>query len=82
MSDYRKVLLDDDETNEALSVAGREARVRVPGYGGSVESGVASARPLAPGYSGFGKHRAKGRITIPGYGTAPVTARIVRFPNS
>jgi hypothetical protein len=82
MSDYRKIVLDNDETNEALSVAGQEARIRVTGYGGPVDSGVASARPLAPGYSGFGKHRAKDRVAVPGYGTVPVTARIIRFPNS
>ena len=82
MGYYGRIVLDHDETNEALGVAGREARVRVPGYGGPVKSGVAVARPVAPGYGGFGKHRAKGRVRVPGYGTAPVTFRIVRFPNS
>lgn len=82
MSGYGKILLSNDETNEALGVAGREARVEVPGYGGRVGSGVAAVRPLAPGYSGVGKRRAKGRLTVPGYGTSPVTVRISGFPNS
>lgn len=82
MGNYGKITLDNDETNEALGVAGREARVAVAGYGTPVADGVASVRPLAPGYGGSGKHRAKGRVEIPGYGTSPVTVKIVRFPNS
>ena len=82
MANYRQIVLDYDDTNEALGVAGREARVAVPGYGGSVGSGAVAVRTVAPGYGGFGKNRAKGRVTVPGYGTAPGTARVVRFPNS
>jgi len=82
MGDYKKIVLNNDETNEALGVAGRGAHIRVPGYGSPVETGVLAARPVAPGYGGFGKNRAKGRVMVPGYGTAPMTARIVRFPNS
>ena len=82
MGFYRQIVLDKNETNEALDVAGREARVGVAGYGGPVESGVAAVRPVAPGYGGFGKHRAKGRVTVPGYGTVSVAVRVLRFPNS
>lgn len=82
MANYRQILLDYDDTNEALGVAGRGARIAVPGYGGSVESGAVAVRPVAPGYGGFGKNRAKGRGAVSGYGTAHVTARVVRFPNS
>ena len=82
MGDYRTIVLNNDETNEALGVAGRGARVVVPGYGGPVGAGVVAARPLAPGYGGLGKGRAKGRVTAPGYGTAPGTVEISRFPNS
>ena len=83
MGFYRQIVLDDDGTNEALEVAGREARVRVPGYGGGpAKPGVAMVRPVAAGYGGFGKHRAKGRVRVPGYGTAPVTVQVLRFPTS
>ena len=82
MGYYGQIVLDNDETNEALGVAGRAARVSVPGYGGPVKSGVALARAVAPGYGGFGKRRAKGRVKVPGYGTAPVAVRVVRSPNS
>lgn len=77
MSAYRKIVLDRDETNEALGGAGREARIGVSGYGGPVDDGVLAARPVTPGYGSFGKHRARGRVEIPGYGTAPVSVRIV-----
>ena len=78
----KKIVLDYDETNEALGVAGREARVAVPGCGGSVRSDVVAVRPVAPGYGGFGKRLVKGLVEIPGYGISSVTTRIVRFPNS
>lgn len=79
---YGQIVLDKDETTEALEAAGREARVRVTGYGGPVETGVATVRPVAPGYGGGGKRRAKGRVRVPGYGTAPVAVQVLRSPNS
>ena len=83
MSDNWQSLLHDDETNEALGVAGSEARVAVPGYGGRRDrNGSVAVRPLAPGYGGFGKSRARGRVAVPGFGTAPITVRIGRLPNS
>ncbi|MDP9426977.1 MAG: hypothetical protein M3P37_13355 [Actinomycetota bacterium] len=82
MRDYNKIVLSNDETNEALGVAGREVRIGVPGYGAPVESGVLAARTVAPGYEGFGKNRAKGRVVVPGYGTAPLTVQISRSQNS
>lgn len=82
MGDAWQVLLYDDETNEALGVTGREARIVVPGYGGRrVGSGSVPVRPLAPGYSGSGKSRARGRIATPGYGTSPITVQIGQFPS-
>lgn len=82
VSDNRQILLHDDETNEALGVAGRKARVAVPGYGGRrVENGGVPVRLLAPGYSGSGKSRARGRIAVAGYGAAPVALQIDQFPN-
>ncbi|QIN79694.1 hypothetical protein GBA65_15460 [Rubrobacter marinus] len=82
MGAYRKILLDNDETNQALGVAGREARVRVPGYGGPMKAGAVQIRPLAPGYGVVGKHEARGRVEVPGYGKAPVSGKILRLPNS
>ena len=82
MGDYRNIVLANDDTNETLCVAGREAHIWVSGYGRSVESGVLAARSLAPGYGRFGKSRAKRWVTVPGYATTPITVQIVRFPNS
>ena len=82
MENYRQIALDYDETNEALGIAGLGARIAAPGYGGSVDSGTVAVRTVAPGYGGFGKNRARGWVTVPGYGTAPINVRVVRFPNS
>ena len=82
MGNFRSIVLDNDETNEALGGAGREARVVVPGYGGPVGRGVMAVRPAAPGYGSFGKNLAKGRVAVSGYGTAPVALRISRSFNS
>lgn len=82
MDDLRTIVLDNDETNEALGGAGRKVRVGVPGYGGPVGRDIMTVRPVAPGYGNVGKNRAKGRVAVPGYGTAPVDVRIVGFPNS
>ena len=82
MGDFKAIVLDNDETNEALGGAGREVRIRVPGYGGPVGRGVMTVRPAAPGYGTFGKNLAKGRVTVPGYGKAPISVRIVGSPNS
>ena len=85
MSIFRQFVLANDDVNEALGVAGREARTEVPGYGGSARRDDVVVRPLAPGYSGFPKRRAKARAMVPGYGpygTAPVTVQITRLQNS
>ena len=80
----RQFVLANDDTNEALGVADRDARVEVPGYGGSGRDDVV-VQPLAPGYSGVPKRRAKARAMVPGhgpYGTAPITVQIIRPQNS
>lgn len=82
MGDFRSIVLDNDETNKALGGAGRKVRVAVAGYGGLVGRETMTVRPTAPGYGRFGKALAKGRVTVPGYGTAPISVRIVGFPNS
>lgn len=79
---HRQIVLDIDETNEALGVAGREARLAIPAYNGPLDPNVVLVRPLAPGYGGTSKHQARGRVTVPGYGTAPITVKVVRFPDS
>ena len=79
---HRQIVLDNDEVNEALGVAGREARLAVPAYNGSVDPSVVLVRPVALGYGGTGKHRVRGRVTVPGYGTAPITVKVVRFPEA
>ncbi len=82
MGGFRSIVLDNDETNEALGGAGRKVRLAVPGYGGPVNQDTMAVRPVTPGYGSFGKNRAKGRVTVAGYGTAPISVRIARFPNS
>jgi len=79
---HRQIVLDTDETNEALGVAGREARLAIPAYNGPVDSDVVLVRPVVPGYGATGKHQARGRVMVPGYGTAPITVKVVRFPEA
>lgn len=79
---HRQIVLNNDEVNKALGVAGREARLAIPAYNGPIDSNVVLVRPMAPGYGGTSKHQARGRVTVPGYGTAPITVKVVRFPNS
>ena len=85
MGNYRQFVLANDDTNEALGVAGRDARVGVPGYGGLGRRDDVAVRPLAPGYSGVPKRRAGARAMVPGYGpygTAPIAVQITRLKSS
>lgn len=78
----RQIVLDNDEINEALGVAGREVRLAIPAYNGPIDPSVVLVRPMALGYGGTSKHQARGRVTVPGYGTAPITVKVVRFPEA
>ncbi len=85
MGIFRQFVLANDDINEALGVAGREAWAKVPGYGGPARRDDVVVRPLTPGYSGFPKRRAEARAMVPGYGpygTAPITVRVTQLPNS
>lgn len=79
---HEKIVLDNNETNEALGVAGREARVEHSWFGGEMAPDTVLVHPIVPGYSGTGKHRANGRMPTPGHGTAPVSVKITRFPET
>lgn len=79
---HKQIVLDNDETNEALGVAGREARIAQPWYGGTLDPDSVVVRPVVPGYTGPGKHHARGRMTVSGYGTTPITVKILRFPDT
>ena len=85
MGIFGQFVLADDDTNEALGVAGSEARAVVPGYGGSARRDDVVVRPLAPGYSGFPKRRTRARVIVPGFGphgTAPIAVHVTPLSDS